>query len=381
MKVVYFMTDNREHDRTYDEKVPRFCAGVDALIKGMSDRSDIELHVISCTQRPLESPEKIASNIWYDSLLVPKLGWMRTLYQGCVRSTRRRIQDIKPQLVHGHGTERDCSICAVLSGFPNLVTIHGNMMAIARMSRPRIGSYLWLAARLEKFIVKRTNGVICNSRYTEDQVRSLAKKTWHVPHAVRPEFLSSPPEADKRPPVLLNAGVISPRKRQLELLDVAENLHRRGRKFEFRFIGFIPQRSDYSDRFLQRIKPMEAAGYASFRGAIPENELVNCFDSVAGVIHFPTEEAFGNVVVEALARNLKFFGTKTGGIIDIAQGAPATELIGANDWTALTNTIDRWLSQGHPLARGAAGYIQKKYSPGAVAESYIEIYKSLLKTP
>ena len=50
--------------------------------------------------------------------MCPKIGWLRTLYQGCVRATRRKLREIQPDIVHGQGTERDCAIGAVLSGFP-----------------------------------------------------------------------------------------------------------------------------------------------------------------------------------------------------------------------------------------------------------------------
>ena len=115
----------------------------------------------------MQSPEKLADNIWFYSLHVPKIGWMRTGYQGCVRAARRKLQGIQPDIVQGVGTEREGAICAVFSGFPNVVTIAGNMAELARINRPRIGSYLWLAARLENFILPRTDGVICNSLYTE----------------------------------------------------------------------------------------------------------------------------------------------------------------------------------------------------------------------
>ena len=76
---------------------------------------------------------------------------MRTGYQGCIRAVRKKLQEIRPDIVHGQGTERDCAISAVFSGFPNVITIHGNMRLIAQIEpRPAVFVY-WLAARLETF--------------------------------------------------------------------------------------------------------------------------------------------------------------------------------------------------------------------------------------
>jgi glycosyltransferase involved in cell wall biosynthesis len=326
----------------------------------------------------MQSPERLADNIWFHSLHVPKSGWLRTGYQGCIRAVRRKLKAIQPDIVHGYGTERECGISAALSGFPNVVSIQGNMAELARLFRARIGSYHWLAARLENFTLRRTAGVICNSVYTETLVRGRARKTWVIHPALRLAFLEPIPSGP-RPPALLNAGVISLRKRQLELLDVAEALHRHGLKVEFHFIG-RNEDSDYCRAFQARIKPMEAAGYARYLGRQTAGELVRCFDSVAGMVHCPTEEAFGLNVAEALARNLKFFGSRLGGIVDIAEGAPGAELFAPDDWAGLTAAIARWIGQGHPRPEGATALMRGRYHPQTVARRHLEIYREVLNT-
>ena len=379
LKVVSITTDNREHDRNYDQVRPYFAAGHESLLQGFAQVEDVDLHVVCCTQRPMKSPDRLADNVWFHSLHVSKFGWLRTSYQGCIRAVRKKVRDLGPDLVHGHGTERDCALSATFSGLPNLVTIHGNMAELARLTCPRIGSYLWLAARLENFTLRRTAGVLCNSSYTQGLVRGRAARTWLVPHAVRQMFFETAPDPKPRPGVLLNAGVISPRKRQLELLGVVENLHRQGLKLELRFIGFLPSPLNaYAKSFLERIKPLEAAGYARFYGPQKESELVACYDDVSGMVHFPTEEAFGNVVVEALARELKFFGSRLGGIQDIASGIPGCELVDKDDWGGLTDAIASWVKRGSPRQHGSAAIIRQLYHPKAIARRHLDIYREVL---
>lgn len=381
MKIVFITTDNREHEHIYTEQCPRFAAGHKSLQQGFATLSDVELHVISCTQRTMQSPKKLADNVWFHSLHVPKVGWLRTLYQGCIRAIRKKIREINPDIVHGHGTERDCAISAALSGFPNFVTVHGNMAEIAKMNYARVGDYYWLTARLENFTLRRTGGVFCNSNYTENLVRPRARRTWLVPHALRMEFFRPIPAAEIRPPVLLNLGVISPRKRQLELLDIAEKLHRKGLKFEFRFIGFFYSETDpYVQSFLKRIRPMEAAGVAKFFNRVPDEQLVGCYDSASAVVHFPTEEAFGNTVIEGLSRELKFFGSRVGGIVDIAADMPQAELFVRDDFNGLADAIEKWISAGCPRAHGAAELIHRRYHPRVIAQRHLEIYRDVLST-
>jgi glycosyltransferase involved in cell wall biosynthesis len=163
---------------------------------------------------------------------------------------------------------------------------------------------------------------------------------------------------------------------------MAERLHARGLNFEMRFIGFVPPKKNgdhgYASAFLEKIKPMEAAGYARFLGPQPETKLVECFDSAAAMVHFPTEESFGNVVVESLARELKFFGSSLGGIVDITQGVPGAELFAKEDWKGLSDAIAGWINQGHPRPIGAAALIRQRYHPKIIATRHIEIYRELL---
>ena len=96
------------------------------------------------------------------------------------------------------------------------------------------------------------------------------------------------------------------------------------------------------------------------------------------MVHFPTEEAFGNVVVESLARDLKFFGSRLGGIVDIAAGVPGAELFERDDWTGLADAIQRWIEAGCPRPQGAAALMRERYHPVVIARRHLEIYREVL---
>ena len=379
MKIALVSIDSRQTELAYHETMPRFGTGVDSMIEAVAARPELELHVLSCTQRPMQSPEKLAGNIWFHSLSVPKIGWMRTFYQGCVRAMRRKFREIRPDIVQGVGTEREGAISAVFSGFPNVVAIAGNMAELARLNRPRFGSYLWLTARLENFLLPRTAGVICNSMYSQRLIRPRAKKAWLIYPGLRGLFLQPPTRVEPRGCALVIAGVIGPRKRQLELLDVAEALHRQGLKFEFRFVGRAAE-APYTKAFLERLKPMTAAGYARYLGTPSNAEMVECFDAASGMIHFPNEEAFGSVVAEGFARDLKFFGARTGGIVEIAEGMPGMELFEPGDWAGLTRAIAQWLDQGHPCAAGAAAIARQRYHPEIYLRQHLQVYHEVVSS-
>ena len=376
MRVALLTTDSREHCRDYHLTRPGFGTAPDALISGFARMKGVELHVVSCAQRRMESPEKLADNIHFHSLHVGSFGWLKTGYQGCVRAVRRLLRRIRPDIVHGQGTERDCGVSAAWSGFPNVITIHGNMGELARLFRARIGGYHWLAARLENLTLKRTDGVFCNSNYTEGLVRNRTQKTWVVPNALRDAFFSTPRSLRSKELRLLNIGVLSERKRQLELLKLATELNARGFSCQWRFVGPLPNEG-YASEFMRAIAEPGTASTAVHLGTLDTEEIIREIDEAAALVHFPSEEAFGLVAAEALARGARVFASRVGGVIDIAAGVPGVELFDAGDWRGLGEGIERWIADGGGTGTDGARGMRERYHPEVVAARHVEIYREL----
>ena len=377
MKIAFLTTDNREQFNRYELGNPYFGTAPNALLEGFAGMENVEIHVISCSRQEMNAPEKLAPNIFFHQPIVPHLGWGRTLFLGCVHAVRKTLRAIEPDIVHGQGTERDCAMAAVHSGYPNVLTIHGNMQHIHRMDLLGSRAYGILASSLETHALGKTRGVFCNSTHTESLVNPRARKTWLVPNALRKKFFE--PENFPKPkndiPVFLNIGIISKLKRQLEILQMAEQAAKE-HQFQIRFIGSIGQSSPYCSQFREAIDKGRRAGYADYLGTMTETELIAAMDSADAAIHFPSEEAFGLVVAEAIARGLKFFGSNLGGIVDIARGIDGAEL--HDDFESLQAGITRWLDAGAPAPALAADEIAKRYHPRVIAERHLEIYCEVL---
>src|SRR5260221_3163661 len=149
MRIALLTTDNREPFREYEKEAPWFGTAPEALIQGFARCPSVEVHIVSCAKRPMKSPAKLAENIFFHGLHVPHIGWLRTGYQGCIRAVRRKLREIRPELVHGQGTERDCAVSAIFSGHPNVLTLHGNMSVMARIHQSQPFTFYWFADRLQ----------------------------------------------------------------------------------------------------------------------------------------------------------------------------------------------------------------------------------------
>ncbi len=381
MKIALLTTDNRWLYRQHDQVTPSFGMAPEALISGLAALPEIEIHIVSCTRHPLKSPERLGSKIFFHSLHVPKIGWLRTGYLACMRAVRRRLRLIQPDIVHGHGTEFESAICAAHSGFPNVITLLGIMREMAKVLKARPGSFYWLAALLEDHCLRRTAGVLCNSRFTQEKVRHRTPRTWLVPNAVREVFFDPPTtpltstQAAPIAPVLLNIGSVSAYKRQNELLDVAERLHASGLKFELKFIGLATPGNPYADRFLARLPQLPFVSHHDF---LPATELIAQYDHASALLHVSAIESFGLVVAEALCRNLKFIGFGSGGVADILVGVESAEVLADGDWEGLHTALDRWLRTEAARPRATIEVMRQRYHPSVIAQRHLEIYREVL---
>lgn len=385
IKVALLSSDSREVTREYGSSMPAFGTAPEALIEGFSLLPDeVEVHIVSCLQKkPAPSPSKLGPNIYYHSLHVPNIGWLKTGYQGCIRATRHRLHSIKPDLVHGQGTERDCAMCAAFSGFPNVLTIHGVMRAIFQVTRSRSFSYYWFAKHLESIALRRTQGVIAISPYVDALVSPLCRQTWFIPNALKLFFFDPTTDQPRRPgPArLVNVGVISHRKRQVELLEHLLAL-RREIPFEFTFIGKTNRGNPYVKKFQELIQAADAT-YGGFkhREYLPDEAFRDLYDDADAMIHFSTEESFGLTFAEALARNLTLFASDVGAIRQIAEGVPICRVFDVDDFSGLVASLGIWIknrSNTDLRDKNPNAVIASRYHPRVIAKHHLEVYRGLI---
>jgi glycosyltransferase involved in cell wall biosynthesis len=377
MKIAILTADNREHYRDYGSPAPYFGTAPEALLQGFALLPEAEVHVVSCVRQPVRSPEKIAGNIWFHSLHVPKIGWMRTAYQGCIRAMRKKLREIRPDIVHGQGTEHNNALGAVFSGFPNVLTIHGNMRLIAKMQRERPFSFLWLAARLETFTIPRSEGVVCITNYTREAVAGLAKKTWVVPNAVDAGFFEVQPEPPREIPVILCVGNVCPRKNQNDFIRALDSLAQR-KKFKIVFLGGAPERDAYVREFFQLVA---ARPWCEFAGFADREKLKKNLSRAAFLVLPTLEDNCPMVVLEAMAASVPVIAANVGGVPDLIENEKTGLLCDPLDAASMGGAVEKLLEQpglGRTLAAEARRNAQERFHPAVVSRRHLEIYREVL---
>ena len=380
MKVAFLTTDSREHFRNYSSPTPYFGTAPEALVEGFKMlRDKIEVHVISCLQQPPKaSPSKLADNIYYHPLVVSKLGWLRTGYRGCINAVRRKLSEIQPDIVHGQGTERDCAISAVQSGFANVITIHGNMAKIAALIHAKPLTYYWLAARFERWCLRKTDGVVAISSYTAEAVAPYTKRVWLIPNAVNDEFfrVGRQPDSTKRLVCIAN---VSPWKNQTGLIAALDPL-RRELDFELRFIGAFSGQDHYSTRFRSMVAERK---WCVCTGPLERDALCRELSAATALVLPSFEDNCPMVVLEAAAAGVPIAAANIGGIPDLVEDGRSGLLFDPHDATSIIDAVRVVLSDNHKattMAQVAQSACLEKHGPTTVAQRHLKVYDQVVRS-
>jgi glycosyltransferase involved in cell wall biosynthesis len=380
MKIALLTTDSREVLKNYSSSVLEFGTAPEALMQGFALMPEVEVHVVSCAQAKMNSPEKVAPNVFFHSLYVPKLGWMRTGYQGCIRAVRSKLKELQPDVVHGQGTERDCAISAVFSGFPNVLTIHGNMRQIARVNRVRPFSFLWLAARLERLTIPRSGGVVCITDYTRQAVKDLARRTWVVPNAVDASFFEVKAQpAPGIPTRILCVGQVCVHKNQnafIRALDALAGPH----KFELRFCGGANERDAYGGEFLGLVK---ARPWCVYHGLANRTELKALLGQATVLVLPSLEDNCPMTVLEAMAAGVPVVASRVGGLPDLIEDGKTGFFCDPLEAASLSRAVERVLLNpcvAAAVAGRARECARERFHPEVIAQRHVEIYREVLSS-
>lgn len=381
MRIAIITTDTRENIRAAFHNGPATAPGIgfapESLLQGFAHLPEVEVHVVSCLKAALPSPERIAPNIFYHGVAVPQTGWLRTLYQGCIRGIRKKLREIRPAIVHGQGTERYCAISAAFSGYPNVVTIHGNMRLIAAINRSPCFSHPWLAARLERFTLPHTDGVVCITRYTQSAVAGLARKTWVLPNAVDESFFEVQPSPDQDlSSIGLCVGMICPRKNQNAFIRALDSLAEQ-RPFKILFAG-EPESTAYGEEFRQLIRARPWCKHIGFLN----REQLKARLTGAAFLALPTvEDNCPMVVLEAMAAGVPVMASNVGGVPDLVQHEVNGLLCEPERPETFHLSIARLLDDRELATRiaiEAKAQAQRRFHPQVIARQHLEIYHEVI---
>jgi glycosyltransferase involved in cell wall biosynthesis len=252
------------------------------------------------------------------------------------------------------------------------------MRIISKVNQVKPFSYLWMAARLETFTLPRTGGVVCITRYTQEAIARLAKRTWVLPNAVDGSFfdVEAAPPADA-PPKILSVGLICLRKNQNAFIRALDPIAAK-RKFEVLFLGNVSPGRAYDDEFLALVRERSWCRHAGFADR----------DSLKRQLHDATllalpslEDNCPMAVLEAMATGVPVVAANVGGVPDLVEDGVTGFFCDPLEAKSMSSAVDKALADGeklHGIARVAKKRARERFHPVAVAKRHLEIYREVL---
>jgi glycosyltransferase involved in cell wall biosynthesis len=377
MKVALLTIDSREHFKDYDRPEPYFATAPEALLQGFCDLPEIEVHVISCLKERVPATHRVASNIFYHGLHVPGK-WARTLYSAAVRRTREKICELNPDIVHGQGTERECALAAVRSGYPNVVTLHGIMRTLAKTMHAPMFSFSRLQAILEAWAVRRTFGVVCLTNHTRRQVEHLNRRTWIVPNAVNSSFLQLNRANAIRRDILCVARIDANKNQNLLIRALDPVAQANG--LQLVFVGAGDANDPYFREFQELVKARPWCAYQGFQRG---EELKARYQSARMVVLASLEENCPMAILEAMAVGVPVAAARSGGAPDLVDEGVTGLMFDAKNEASAREAILKIASDdalNHAMGVAAKQRAFNLHQPGHIARKHLELYEEALRT-
>ncbi len=324
-----------------------------------------------------------------------KAGWRTTLLVDFEASENRALIDARVP-IRVFGSSHAGSVLA-LTGFlrsqkPDVVLAIGGAanvkLSVARLfaggqsrivlsyhgrsdvGRGRLGHMSYSFA---PWLARRANAVVCVSDGLLDHLRDDWKAPQgklariYNPVSVEHAIPASHSDLTQRPPVVLGVGRLNPEKDFASLVEALPRLHADARLVIF---GEGPER----DNLLARAKQLGVADRLELPGY--RDDPWPCYAQARCFALTSRREAFGNVVVEALASGLPVVSTRSGGPDEILERGRIGTLVDNGDIDALALAINQALADpGDPAPRIARA---RMFDTQTAISSYLDLFNTIL---
>jgi glycosyltransferase involved in cell wall biosynthesis len=357
------------------------------LLRGLREIGVSDIHIIGTTgevntptveEGPFGTVHRLPSPLFSGSASF--YTWRRHLIL-------KELRGIKPDVVHAQGTEQEYALTAVTSPYPNVITIHGIMHRVHRVTRPPLLSLSHVPRWMEKIVAHRAGDVICLSREVEDffKERGSRARCHLIPNAVAPCFFDVQPQPRAEAGfALLFVGTIYPLKGLLHLVEaLAEAQQKLGAGILLRVIGQIGggvNGAEYHKQLRRRAEELHIAGRIQWLGVLNERDVARQL-AHSDVLVLPSfQETLPMAVAEAMAAGVPVIATRAGGTPELVEHNQTGLLVTPGRSDELAAALCELLPNA-TLRRqfGAAGRAKAlaAYAPRVVAEKTLEVYETI----
>lgn len=377
LKPEALLTDPNHHNHS--------ASWIRVLAEELADHPDIDIHIIVISTYIEKDHSFVKNNITFHLLeaAVPKfltrilpLSDQATLWIKPILKTLRKIRQIDPDIIHGHGTEAWFSITSLLSGYPCVISLQGLITKIVESSpswKYQIVGFLERqTVRRAKYINPKTS----MSMSFLDSLNCKAKK-FHIEAPIEKRYWVNdiPPYTQR----ILFTGVLIKRKGIFDFVNAFLLLKQDFPDLEAVIIG---RGSDSVIKELNHI--CENAGIAdglTFTGQLSFEEMIAIYKK-GGVFCLSSHaENSPNVVMESMASGLPVVATDVGDVQNMVSNGESGFIVEKGNSRMLAERTAVLLKDKELyLSFGKAGrrIATNRWRPEVIASEHVSMYQQIL---
>jgi glycosyltransferase involved in cell wall biosynthesis len=351
------------------------------LAESMASIQGFQVNVITSSRQFRDTRIIRDGNLNVTYFVTPPKANMFTLFQYTKWRILKRIEKIKPDIVHGIGTEHLWPYIAVSSSYPSVITMHGIMSEVKKNIKIPSFSRLRIFCQLERYVLKRAKHLIAISPYVESVVRPQTKAAiYPVENATHNFFFAAKPNPLLSRNILF-VGNLSERKSVLDLLIAYKELCLED-NLEYRLILVGPKNKNrYSQRVQHYLHEHKLEAKVKIKGFLLPQELMKEYENAAFLVLPSVQETAPGVVTEAMSVGIPVIATRLKGIEHMVIDGKSGSLFPAHDISALKQQM-RVLIE-NPRLRNDMGKLGRsiavrRWYPGIITERTLEVYRTVL---
>jgi glycosyltransferase involved in cell wall biosynthesis len=354
------------------------------LTPALAKLDDIELHVVSLDINAEKPRSLTKKNYTVHFLPYSKLPARLSLL-GNIRTVRRAMCDLKPQIIHAQ-IAGEYGLAAAKTGIPWVLTLHGIRYLeadffpglVSSVYRRRVIKYTELQT------IRKTRHLISISPFIQGVFeKHLNCEIYDIENPVADAFFKNPNQEEEFR--ILFAGRLIPRKGIHTLLEAFERVHRQLPQARLRLAGsgnFTYNKASYVDEQRQFLKHHGLQDAVSFLGELEEPALLEEYSKCCLLVLSSVLETAPMVIMQAMAAGKPVVTTDAGGARYLVQDKQSGFVVPKEDPEALSQAISDVLTDSvgrKKMAELARNMARRRFHADVVAAKTRDVYLHILE--
>ena len=348
----------------------------------------IELHILMHDKRFKKDYRFTENGIHFHLFKTPLAFIPRplALYQLDRWKFYKELAIIKPDIVHGHGTENLFSYVAVTSGYPNVISIQAIIKNLIKEYPRKTRQYYehLIVQFVETFTIKNARNIIIKAPFSEKYVKEInpSAKVTLIENIVNQQYFKVTRKVNQDKKSLLFIGSVSALKGIEELISAFELISKKVLDIELYIVG-VGEHSYIENRIKPMIEKFSNSDKIKLLGHKTIPQIAELLSSADMLVLPSYSDTSPNVVAEAMAAGVPVVGTNVGGIPFMIDDNETGLVVPVRNYVALAEAILKILGNkemAQNMSLNAKRRSQSRYGEDSFTKKILNLYNEIINS-